>query len=522
MAASVTITDENFHTLGCEKENNYMLEQNDVVTISTTEATTDGFSWWLRNGYIQDQDDSRRTYGTLQLTEDASVTCDAIVSKGAACVGFMKLGKDSTLNLKTKFVASGGPGSVTLAAGSKIVLMPGTAEGQVSELKIGERGEDAQASYFRIHAAGGYESATISNNNADGEIRLFDDKGYGICLENVYLEVSGTHDINVYAQVKNASLLNTTQGKEFTVHSEGSTVKVINAGTGNINVHNQQEHVSLQSLHIGDPTERGKNIKVSFTQKNGEVSTVSLKTFDQTQGYDSDAKPAGLNTFGGAALDANLELIAQGPNGEPTKDVAIRLWISPYTGTGLNMLGHNVTLGTGLDLMNYSDQKYDNPNIGDSILLFTNVDALTLSGQTYDNQYFNYETGLVSASEFFSSNYTDGAGVKYRSIPELERIESGDGYYLRGWFLEYNQTADNSSWGDVWCINKFISRSRRLSPSPCWHWLGWQLAAAAAESLLPATGQACEGAVRKRCKRSPRAGSACFLPSSGLAWGGGA
>lgn len=69
--------------------------------------------------------------------------------------------------------------------------------------------------------------------------------------------------------------------------------------------------------------------------------------------------------------------------------------------------------------------------------------------QVFDNKYFTYETGFVAASDYFSSTFKDKYGLEAYSIPELERVEEGDGYYLRGWFLEYNQMADNAALGNV-------------------------------------------------------------------------
>lgn len=446
IASSLTITDDNFISLGCDQNQEYKLDENDVLTISTTEATTEAFRWRLYNGYIQYNDKSFGTYGTLKLTEGATVTCDASASTGRTCVGFIELGANSNMTLNSKYVASAGPGSVKMGANSSIVLLgrnePGDRlDAAVSSLRIGEHEDSVDSSYFRLRVAGGYEKATITNIGSE-EVRLFDQPGYDIRMENVYMEVSGTHHIHVYAEITNASLLNTSMGMDFKLDNKNNKVNVINAETGNILLENQQENVLLQSLHIGLMNERGNDIKVAVTQEDGTASTVFFKTFDKTQGYNSDAAPAGLISYHNASLDANLVLAATGADGLPTKDLAIRVQIEEST--GLNMLGHSVTLGTGLDLMNYNRSDHLTPNLGDTILLFTNVDSLTLSGQLYDDQYFNYETGCVAASDFFSSDYTDSTGTKILSIPELEKVESEDGHYLRGWFVEYNQGTDPS------------------------------------------------------------------------------
>lgn len=446
LASNFFVTDDNFISLGCDQNKEYKLEENDVFTISTTEATTEVFRWRLYNGYIQDNNKNFGAYGTLKLTEGATVTCDSSASLGRTCVGFMELGANSNMTLNAKYVASGGPGSVKMGANSSIVLLGGDKsddqlDSTFSSLRIGEHEDTMDSSYFRLRVAGGYDKATITNIGTE-EVHLFGQPGYDIRMENVYMEVSGTHNIHVYAEITNASLLNTSMGMDLKLDNKNNKVNVINAETGNILLENQQENVLLQSLHIGLMNERGTNIKVAVTQEDGTASTVFFKTFDKTQGYNSDAAPAGLVSYQGASLDANLVLAATGADGLPTKDLAIRVQIDEST--GLNMLGHSVTLGTGLDLMNYNRPNHLDPNLGDTILLFTNVDSLTLSGQLYDDQYFNYETGRVAASDFFSSNYTDSTGTKILSIPELEKVESEDGYYLRGWFVEYNQGTDPS------------------------------------------------------------------------------
>lgn len=440
---SITVTDENFLSSRYNQSGRGTLSEGDVVTVSTTDASPD-FRWCLTNRYFSNN--TGRENGTLSLLEGASLSIDADYSYGYSQVGNVHLGTNSTLTLKSAFAATGPLEAFQMESGSKVVLTPSSREGAEvanATLYLGDKEENDDSSFIMLRAALG-GTATITNTGTEA-VYLLNAQDESLSMENIYVEAHGKYNIEIHARVENATLLNSTRGKNLSLDHADNSVSGINAVSGDVILTNQAEEVKMETLHIGSVDETyGDGRKVTVKDASGDSSLVSFKTFGETAQWGGDIVPSGLYAYEGAQLDADLELVA-------TRDTSIKFQVNEST--GLDLCGNTLTLGEGLDLQNYS--RHTDAALGDSILLFTNVDVLTLQvgggarSQVFDNKYFTYETGFVAASDYFSSTFKDKYGLEAYSIPELERVEEGDGYYLRGWFLEYNQMADNAALGNV-------------------------------------------------------------------------
>lgn len=450
-ATETIVTNENFSELGMDSTATWNIVDGDVIEFQTTSEDLEVHRLFT-NDYLDDKDETLKENGTLKLAEGALVNIAATDDASRRIqVGKVEMAANSTLRLNAYMAVTGSTNdetyAFTMGSGAQIELGGGAEMAVVPMLHMGEYPENPLSSYTEIRKAEGAEHALITNTlSQDVHLSYVEEKG--IKMEGVYFSAYGVYNLYIEAVLTDSVVRNVTQGKTVEMRNGDSQIRQVDAQTGDIKLLNQSSQIKMESIHIGSAFEGeiGENRVVSIKTEDGGSSTVSLVGINNVKGglqTDVGYPPGLVATGSGAQLDANLELVT-------TRDNSIMLSLNEKE--GLNLCGNALTLGEGLDLLNIAS--HTRSFEGDTLLLFTNVDSLTLQTGTetkvYDDTYFDYESGLVAASDFFSSDNTTDWGPA-NSIPELTRreVEGGGGYYLEGWFLEYNPMADNASLGSV-------------------------------------------------------------------------
>ncbi len=409
------------------------------------------------------------TYGALEIAEGANVQLSKLqtpestqnVNQNFTSTGTLSVQTNARLTLSNRTLTVTGLPYTSLGSGATIVLgAPNANEESGGILSMGTSIATATETDIRRNAVivkGANRGTGYITNTSNTTAELGGQNAANVEYHNVNIQIQGTQDTTISAKLKNATIVNGTQGK--TVYITGGTVQSepavtqINTGDqvtgGNVVLLNREKTLNMDALRIAD----GRTITAKQgDQTTSESALIKLNAYrsenlDSNDVYFAYAPAYGLETGAGATLDADLEL------GTGNMDEVV--FFTPYVESfdymktpdiisdtepyayGLNLAGNDLTLKSGILLYDFLT---DTPEVPAEILLFTNVDSLTLKGMVYDDLYFDYKS-QIAASTYFSSNYQLSDDQWLFGSVEAPVITEDS---VSGWYIEYRNNGNGT------------------------------------------------------------------------------
>lgn len=410
------------------------------------------------------------TYGALEIAAGANVQFKSNKDTDSGgqndnrqytSAGTLAVQENARLTISDRVLTITGLPYTSLGSGATIVLdAPNANEKSGGILSMGisaVTGTPADSQRNAVIVKGANHGSGYITNTSDTIAELGGQNAANVEYHNVNIQIQGTQDTTISAKLKNATIVNGTQGK--TVYITGGTVQSepavtqINTGDhvtgGNVVLLNRETTQNMDALRIAD----GRTITAKQgDQITSESALIKLNAY-RSENLDSNdvnfpiEDAYGLETGAGATLDAHLEL------GTGNRDEVV--FFTPYVGAfdymetpdiisdtkpyayGLNLAGNNLTLNSGILLY---DGLTSTPEAPAEILLFTNVNSLTLKDMVYDDLYFDYKS-QIAASTYFSTNYQLSDAQWYFGSVEAPVITEDS---VSGWYIEYRNNGNGT------------------------------------------------------------------------------
>ena len=431
-------------------------------TVRNTE-TVDLGSITITNEKTGQYNPATASFGILELADNTSTKMSAYTQHEATkhhYIGSLVMEEGAELIIDQRRLTVTNPFGVSLAAGARITLAERTNNNS-GVLSLGASDEEYWPS---IALSGADKGNGYVYNESEETAILGSPSASKVVYDSVTVEVRGTKadlkNTAIVATLKNANIINASAGGTVTVSgpvvAEVNSVKQISTGKGTLAegdtnakkggdvvlLNRGTDSLKMEAMYIGE--------NHTITARTGDIdspeSVIEMQAYDANKAAKSDLSDAyALTAQSFAALDADLIL--------GTGDISTTTcyWstvvISDYgktdmnQGFGLNMMGNDLTLNTGITL-GWQFKLHETTTKEEEALLFTNVDSLTLGLTKYQNEYFDYTAG-IAAADYFSSEFDVSSISDYET--SLEQPVNGV-----GWYIEYRDNNKGDGTGDVY------------------------------------------------------------------------